>query len=88
MCLTRRIVRLRNEPSRRAVLLAAGVEDELVSRHAHVAHRAGHVVRGAVDDEVSKNGLALPESAVERICRVQLVETVEEVLLGVWEQLL
>lgn len=70
------------------MLLGAGIEDELVRRDAHVAHRAGHVVRGAVDDEVAEDCLALPESAVVRIRRVELVQTVEEVLLGVWEELL
>ena len=68
--LTRRVVRKRDEHSRRAVRLGAGVEDELVSRDAHVAHRAGHVVRRTIDDEVAEEGLALPESAVKGIGRV------------------
>jgi hypothetical protein len=52
------------------VFLGTGVEYELVSRDAHVAHRARHVVSRAVDDEVAEEGLALPESAVVRVCRV------------------
>lgn len=68
--------------------LGAGIEDELVSRDAHVAHRASHIVSRAGDDEVAEERLALPESAVEGICRVKLVESVEEALLGVGEELL
>ena len=70
------------------MLLRAGVEDQFVSRDAGVAHRARHVVRRAVDDEVAEEGLALPEGAVEGFARVQLVEAVEKVLLGVGEELL
>jgi hypothetical protein len=70
------------------VRLGAGVEDELVRWNTHVAHRAGHVVGGTVDDEVAKECLALPEGAVERIFRVQLVQPIEEVLFGVGEEFL
>ena len=68
--------------------LGAGIEDELVSRDTHVAHRASHVIRRAGDDEVAEERLALPEGAVEGIGRVELVESVEEALLGVGEELL
>jgi hypothetical protein len=70
------------------VRLGAGVKDELVSRDSHVTHRAGHVIRRTVDDEVAKECLALPECAVERIFRVQLVQPIEEVLFGVGEEFL
>ena len=86
--LTRRVVRQRDKHSGRAVRLGTGVEDEFVSRDAHVTHRASHIVRRTIDDEVAEEGLALPESAVERVGRVQLVESIEEVLLGVGEEFL
>jgi hypothetical protein len=87
MYLTRRIVRLCNKPSRRTVLLGSSIEDELVSRDAHVAHRASHVISRAIDNEIPKDRLALPESAVERIGRVKLVQPIEEVLLSIREEL-
>lgn len=70
------------------MLLGAGVEDELVGGDSHIGHSACHVVGRAVDDEVTKERLPLPECAIERIHRVQLVEAVEERLLRVWEELL
>lgn len=83
--LTRRLVRLRDKRPRSAMQLTASVEDEFVRRHASIAHSAGHIVGGAGDDEIAKEGLTLPERAVEFTNRIKLVEAVEERLLGVGE---
>jgi hypothetical protein len=55
------------------VQLRASVEDEFVRWLARVGHCAGHVVGWAVDDVVAEEVLALPESAVVRFQRVELV---------------
>jgi hypothetical protein len=64
MLLTRRIISREDERARGAVQLRACVEDELVRWLACISHCAGHVVCRAVDDEVAKDILTLPESAV------------------------
>jgi hypothetical protein len=46
--------------------LRASIEDEFIRRQALVSHCTGHIVRRAVDDIVSKEILALPESTVVR----------------------
>jgi hypothetical protein len=46
--------------------LRASIKDEFVRRQALVSHCTGHIVRRAVDDIVSKEILALPESTVVR----------------------
>lgn len=86
--LTRRIIRLRDKWPGSAMQLTASIEDEFVRRHASIAHSARHIVGGAGDDEIAKEGLTLPESTVELREGIQLVEAVEERLLGVGEQLL
>lgn len=68
--------------------LTPSIEDKFIRRHASIAHSARHIVGGAGDDEIAKEGLTLPERAVEFTNRIQLVEAVEERLLGVGEQLL
>lgn len=88
LLLTGRVVGLESESFGGAVDLGASVEDQLVSRDACVAAGGSHVVGWAVDDEVAEERLALPESAVVGFGRVELVQAVEEVLLGVREQLL
>lgn len=82
------VVGLGNECIDGTVLLRAGVEYQLVSRDAPVTHGTGHVVCWTIDDEVAKQGLTLPESAVVGICRIELIQTIKEVLLGIWEELL
>ena len=68
--------------------LVAGVEDQLVCRNAGVATGGCHVVGWTIDDEVAEERLASPESAVVGFGRIELVQAIEEVLLGVGEQLL
>lgn len=63
---TRGIVLCEDESTCGTVQLRAGVEDELVRWLAGVGRRAGHVIGGAVDDEVTEEILALPESAIVR----------------------
>lgn len=86
--LTRGIIGVGNKSSSGSVLLRAGVEDELIGWDTHIGHGTRHVVGRTIDDEVTKERLPLPECAVERIHWVQLVEAVEERLLGIWEELL
>jgi hypothetical protein len=65
--LTLRIIRVEQERRRGAVQLRPGIEDEFVRRQSRVRHRAGHVVSRTVDDEITEEGLALPEGAIERV---------------------
>ena len=71
--LTGRVIGLEGEGFGSAVDLGAGVEDQLVCRDACIAASGSHVVRRAIDDEVAKERLALPESAVVSFGRVELV---------------
>lgn len=82
------VVGLSNECINGTVLLRAGVEDQLVSRDTPVTHGTGHVIRWTVDDEIAKQGLTLPEGTVVGIGWIKLIQTIEEVLLGIWEELL
>lgn len=82
------VVWLGDECIHSSVLLRAGIEDQLVSRDTPVAHCARHVVSRTVDDEITEQRLALPESAVVGIGWVELIQTIEKVLLGVGEELL
>jgi hypothetical protein len=60
------------------VQLRPGVENEFVRRQARVGHSGCHVVSRTVDNEIPKERLTLPESAVESIPRVKLVQTIEK----------
>jgi hypothetical protein len=64
--LTSRIVPRKQKRSRSAMQLRASIKDEFVCRQALISHSTSHVIRRAVDDVVSKEILALPESAVVR----------------------
>jgi hypothetical protein len=46
--------------------LRPSIKDEFIRRQALVSHCTGHIMRRAVDDVVSEEILALPESAVIR----------------------
>lgn len=84
--LTSRVVAREDEWPCSAMQLRAGVEDELVRRLSGVGHCAGHVVGWTVDDVVSEEVLALPESAIVRFERIELVQPVEEGLFGDGEE--
>lgn len=58
--------------------LRASIKDEFIRRQALFSHCTGHIMRGAVNNVVSEEILALPESAVVRFYWVELVESVEE----------
>lgn len=62
--LTRTIVPREDERCSSTVQLRASVEDEFVRWQTVVGHCTGHIVCRTVDDVVTKDVLALPESAV------------------------
>jgi len=84
--LTSRIVTRKDKRACGAVQLRASVENKLIRWLAGVGHCAGHVVSRTVDDIVAEEVLALPESAVVGFERVELIQPVEERLLGNWEE--
>jgi hypothetical protein len=67
---TRRIVRLKRKSPRSAMFLRARVENQFIRRHALIRHRASHIVRRTINNEIPEKRLALPESAVEGLGRV------------------
>ena len=88
MLLTGRVVGLEDEDCGGTVELVAGVEDHFVRWDALIGHSGCYVRSWAVDDKVTKERLALPECAVISFDRVELIQTIEEMLLCVREQLL
>lgn len=68
--------------------LVSSVEDHFVRWDALISHGGCHVTSWAVNDKVTEERLALPESAVEGFGWVELIQAVEEMLLSIREQLL
>ena len=87
MLLTGRVIGLEDEDSSSAVELISCIEDHFVRWDAFIGHGGSHVVGWAVDDEIAKERLTLPEGTIVGSGRVELVQTIKEVLLGVREQL-